>query len=189
VGEPALGAEGFGGDDGRTSIFDYWSMPELAKWSNGHRYDGGRLSAEQKALRAWYARLARLAGEPAFAAGDFLPLNRANAGNPAYGRLAGETASGHWLYAYVRHDSTAAQTFLVVVNLHPRETLRGVTVRFPPEALAALHAAEGDRTIGFRDRLAGDSPATAKATAAAIRADGLSLPPVPPLTAWYLEAR
>ncbi|HEX8490025.1 MAG TPA: alpha-amylase family glycosyl hydrolase, partial [Chthoniobacterales bacterium] len=29
VGEPAAGAEGFGGDDARTSIFDYWSMPEL----------------------------------------------------------------------------------------------------------------------------------------------------------------
>ena len=47
VGEPAQGAEGFGGDDARTTIFDYWSMPELVKWVNGHRYDGGRLSAEQ----------------------------------------------------------------------------------------------------------------------------------------------
>ena len=26
VGEPATGAEGFGGDDQRTSIFDYWSI-------------------------------------------------------------------------------------------------------------------------------------------------------------------
>ena len=48
VGEPAAGAEGFGGDDARTSIFDYWSMPELVKWTNDHKYDGGKLSAEQK---------------------------------------------------------------------------------------------------------------------------------------------
>ena len=40
VGEPAAGAEGFAGDDARTSIFDYWSMPELLKWTNGHKYDG-----------------------------------------------------------------------------------------------------------------------------------------------------
>ena len=48
VGEPAEGVEGFGGDDARTSIFDYWSMPEFTKWVNGHRYDGGGLSREQK---------------------------------------------------------------------------------------------------------------------------------------------
>ncbi len=52
VGEPALGAEGSGGDDARTSVFDYWSMPELAGWVNGHRYDGGQLTSEQRELRA-----------------------------------------------------------------------------------------------------------------------------------------
>jgi len=31
VGEPAHGLEGFGHDDARTTIFDYWSMPELVK--------------------------------------------------------------------------------------------------------------------------------------------------------------
>ena len=31
VGEPAAGVEGFGGDDARTTIFDYWSMPEFVK--------------------------------------------------------------------------------------------------------------------------------------------------------------
>ena len=50
VGEPAAGAEGFGGDDARTSIFDYWSMPELVKWANGHKYDGAKLSEEQEEL-------------------------------------------------------------------------------------------------------------------------------------------
>ncbi|RYD68550.1 MAG: alpha-amylase, partial [Verrucomicrobiaceae bacterium] len=29
VGEPAAGQEGFSGDNARTTIFDYWSMPEL----------------------------------------------------------------------------------------------------------------------------------------------------------------
>src|SRR5206468_11834183 len=55
IGEPAAGAEGFGGDDARTSIFDYWSMPEFTKWVNDHHYDGGRLSPEQNSLRAFYA--------------------------------------------------------------------------------------------------------------------------------------
>ncbi|MFO0619657.1 MAG: alpha-amylase family glycosyl hydrolase [Polyangiaceae bacterium] len=61
VGEPGAGEEGFGGDDGRTTIFDYWSMPELAKWVNGHAYDGGKLSEDQKKLRAYYGDLFALA--------------------------------------------------------------------------------------------------------------------------------
>ena len=64
IGEPAEGAEGFAGGDARTTIFDYWSMPEFAKWVNDHRYDGGRLSPQQKALRESYARLVNLVGEP-----------------------------------------------------------------------------------------------------------------------------
>ncbi|MEP7248921.1 MAG: alpha-amylase family glycosyl hydrolase [Spartobacteria bacterium] len=67
VGEPAEGAEGFGGDDARTSIFDYWSMPELLKWTNGHKYDGGKLTPERKQLRADYGRLLAVTNEPAFA--------------------------------------------------------------------------------------------------------------------------
>jgi hypothetical protein len=35
VGEPGLGEEGFQGDDGRTTIFDYWGVPEHQKWMNG----------------------------------------------------------------------------------------------------------------------------------------------------------
>ncbi len=41
VGEPAAGAEGFGGNDGRTTVFDYWGVPEHQKWMNGKKYDGG----------------------------------------------------------------------------------------------------------------------------------------------------
>ncbi|MBA2585879.1 MAG: hypothetical protein H0U99_05285, partial [Chthoniobacterales bacterium] len=48
VGEPGAGREGFGGDDARTSIFGYWSMPELVKWNNDHTYDGAGLSGEQR---------------------------------------------------------------------------------------------------------------------------------------------
>lgn len=57
VGEPGAGEEGFQGDDGRTTIFDYWSMPEHQKWVNGHAYDGGQLSEDQKKLRAYYGDL------------------------------------------------------------------------------------------------------------------------------------
>src|SRR4029078_6937173 len=78
VGEPGAGREGFGSDEAGTSIFDYWSMPELVKWVNDHHYDGGRLSQSQNALRDFYGRLIRLVGQPAFRDGEFFPLNPAN---------------------------------------------------------------------------------------------------------------
>src|SRR5678815_1784133 len=140
VGEPAAGAEGFGGDDARTTIFDYWSMPEVAKWVDNHQYDGGRLSAEQRELRDFYSRLVRLAGRPAFRDGGIYGLNYANRDEPQFGRLQGELASGHWLYAFLRSDPLSGECFLVVVNLHPSESLHNVHVRFPEDARGFMHA-------------------------------------------------
>lgn len=70
VGEKGEGAEGFGGEDGRTTIFDYWGVPAHQAWLNGGKFDGGGLDAAQKALRADYARLMQLSQGPAFVAGE-----------------------------------------------------------------------------------------------------------------------
>jgi hypothetical protein len=145
VGEPAAGAEGFGGDNARTTIFDYWSMPELVKWVNGGRYDGGRLSPEQRELRAFYTRLVNVVGEPAFHDGGYFGLNSANLWNEQFGRLPGEPASGHWLYAFLRHDAASGQRFLVVANLHRETVLHDVQVRLSRDALTFLGLDPNDR--------------------------------------------
>lgn len=144
VGEPGVGVEGFGSDDARTSIFDYWSMPELVKWNNAHAYDGAKLSAAQKELRAFHGRLLRLADEPAFRTGGLFLLNRVNGNNLRYGRMEKETASGHWLYSFLRYDAASGQRFLVVVNLHPTETLRDVSVVLAAGAMNFLAWASTD---------------------------------------------
>jgi uracil-DNA glycosylase family 4 len=84
-------------------------MPEFVKWVNRHRYDGGGLSPDQKALREFYSRLINLIGEPAFRDGKFFPLNPANHGNPHFGRLPGESASGHWLYEALHRHGFASR--------------------------------------------------------------------------------
>jgi glycosidase len=183
IGEPALGREGFGGDDARTTIFDYWAMPEFQKWVNGGRYDGGRLSAEQKALRAWYGRLLAVIREPAFTRGDFYGLNHANKGNPDFGRLGDETASGHWCYAYLRRDPASGQAFLVIANFHTGHSFEGLRVRLPGHALEWLGGGPGPRT--FRDRL--DTDWRGVADPAALSAEGLALPAFAPLSAMMLE--
>lgn len=154
IGEPAIGAEGFCGDNARTSIFDYASMPEFVKWVNGGKYDGGRLDPEQKALRKWYGQLIRATQADAFTCGEFYGLNHANKENPDFGRVGDETWSGHWLYAFLRHDAAGGQTFLVVVNFHPTETLRNLRIEIPQHAWGFIGRDPG-RVWTFCDRLAG----------------------------------
>ena len=129
VGEPGLGREGFGGDDQRSSIFDYWSLPELNKWWNDGAADGARLSAEQKALRAWYTRLLHLQTEQAFASGNTVFLNAANRDNPFYGKVEDMGASGHWFHAYLRSDPASGSQYLITSNFHSNAVMRHVRVR------------------------------------------------------------
>lgn len=84
VGEPALGSAGFQNNDGRTTIFDYWGVPEHQKWMNEGKFDGGRLTAGQKHLRAFYATLLTLVStNEAIATGTYADLTAYNiaAGN------------------------------------------------------------------------------------------------------------
>ena len=79
VGEPGALAEGFGGDDGRTTLFDYWGIPEHQKWVNGKKYDGGLLSDEQKALRQYHGDILTLAkNNRAISQGDYFDLTEQN---------------------------------------------------------------------------------------------------------------
>lgn len=79
VGEPAVGAEGFQGEDGRTTIFDYWGVPQHQKWVNGGKYDGGALSDDQKALRQFYTDILTFAStNPAITEGNYFDLTTLN---------------------------------------------------------------------------------------------------------------
>jgi len=184
VGEPAAGVEGFSGDDARTSIFDYWSMPEFCKWVNGGKFDGGRLGEEQKSLREWYAKLIHTSRARAFSHGEFHGLNRANKTNPAFGRVGNEGVSGHWLYAFLRRDEQSGQAFMVVANFHGSETLRGVKVGLSPDALEFL-GGENAQTWTFIDRL--DSTWRGTFSNGIVEKDGVSLPDLPPCSAILLE--
>jgi glycosidase len=184
VGEPAIGAEGFCGDNARTTIFDYWSMPEFTKWVNGGEFDGGRLSAEQKSLRDWYGKLISATKARAFTDGEFYGLNHSNKENPHFGRVGDEGVSGHWLYAFLRRDGKSGQAFLVVANFHGSETLRGVKIRIPHDAQLFL-CLSGYETWTFSERL--DSDWTCGVERDILEHGGLALPDIAPCTAMLLE--
>ena len=180
VGEPAAGVEGFGGDDARTSIFDYWSMPEFCKWVNGGKFDGGRLGDDQKSLREWYGKLIRATRSPAFTHGEFHSLNPGNKQNPAFGRVGDEGVSGHWLYAFLRRDAQTGQAFMVVANFHGSESMRGVKIRVPRDAREFL-GWRNEAAWTFSDRLDSAWRGTFSSQ------EDIALPELPPCSALLLE--
>lgn len=75
VGEKGEGKEGFGGEDGRTTLFDYWGVPAHQAWMDGGKFDGGQLTNEQKDLRTFYQRLLNAVNDNvAIKIGDYLPM-------------------------------------------------------------------------------------------------------------------
>lgn len=153
LGECAEGSEGFAGDNGRTTIFDYWSMPAMVPWSKGGCFDSTGLDSDAKSLREWYGRLLHAIQQPAFEKGDFYGLNYANRDNPQFGRIADETCSGHWPYAFLRRDKDSGHAVLVLVNFYATQEMRSVRVHVPEDAWRWLGIQQADQFKYARDLL------------------------------------
>ncbi|MDR2083570.1 MAG: alpha-amylase family protein [Bacteroidales bacterium] len=57
LGEKAKDISGFSGDDGRTTIFDYWSMDCQRRWNNEGRFDEEKLTEKEISLRNKYSMI------------------------------------------------------------------------------------------------------------------------------------
>lgn len=108
-GERGMDKEGFSGLDGRTTIFDYWTVPTLY-----HGYVNRRkLSEDEKALEKTYSLLLNMANnEKAVSNGLFFDLMYANQD----GNLFNQSKQ----YAFLR--KYANEVLLVVVNFAQEET-------------------------------------------------------------------
>jgi glycosidase len=141
VGETGAGATGFKGDNGRTTIFDYWRMPTFARWVNDHRYDGGQLDAREHALRRFYADLLRLCQHPSILGSSYWGLRYAN-------RAGALPGASDWLYPFARFAPGAGQLVVVVANFRPGSSESG-TLRVPRELTAAAGVPAG-KPLGVR---------------------------------------
>ena len=127
VGEPAPGNQGFSGDDGRTSIFDYCGVPEHQKWLNNGAFDGGQLADHQKKLREFYQTLLNtVRSNEALKNGSFYELMMANEHQPGFDQL---------LYIYMRYTSN--QYILVITNFNRDH--RKIRIKLPNDLLIKLH--------------------------------------------------
>ncbi len=112
LGEKAEGAEGFSGDDGRSSIFDYAAVPSLQTWLQEVRQKALFLQTEQRNIREEYRKILRLADEcPALYRGHFFDLQYVNPPSPKY--------DAHRVYSFLRHLDE--ERFLVIANFSGEE--------------------------------------------------------------------
>lgn len=186
VGEPAdVGAAGFELDKGRTTFFDYWSVPTLIQWMNNGKYDGGGLPDLNRDLRAFYGRLLNSLTHPALAQGNFIPLNPANRENPTFEVTDGKQEPGRWLYSFLRYDPVSRRSLLVVANLHPKQEAPNVRLKFSEEAIRLL-ALPAEATLKGSDLLSA-KPSPVSAPVKDLLTGGLPLPKLPPLSVAYLD--
>ena len=144
VAEPAHGVPGFNTGDGRTTLFDYWGVPEHQKWMNQGKFDGAKLSPAQRQLHDFYKRLLTLAGSSeAIRRGKFYELQDANNLSKEYDQ--------HKLYAFVRY--TAGQQVLVVVNFSDTKTYSPTLLL--PDTAQKLMGLDPKQTHSYRDLLNG----------------------------------
>jgi glycosidase len=186
VGEPAdVGAAGFELDKGRTTFFDYWSVPTLIQWMNNGQYEGGGLPELNRDLRAFYGRLLNSLTHPALAQGNFIPLNPANQNNPTYHVPDGKKENGRWLYSFLRYDPVSKQSLLVTANLHPKTAASGVKLKLSEEA-AGLLALSPEAAVTGSDLLSA-KPSTIQASAKDLSSAGIPLPELHPLSIAYFD--
>ncbi|MCE6990260.1 alpha-amylase family protein [Dyadobacter sp. CY323] len=119
-------AEGFQGEDGRTTIFDYWGVTEFQQWVNGGRFNTDLLTADQQRLRSFYESLNHFVLEnEAVREGGFYDLQFINVDGQSlnYDKTI--------IYSYLRYAEN--QKLLFVYNFHHDKTIE-TSVRIPQDA-------------------------------------------------------
>ena len=111
LGEQGDRMAGFSGNDGRTTIFDYWNMPEVQRWNNGGKFNETNLTKAQKKLRKSYADLLNYCrASSAVSNGKFYDLMWVNT-----------HLEDQKVYAFLRHDDNEKVLLVASFNNLPQK--------------------------------------------------------------------
>lgn len=145
LGEIAAGISGYSGNDGRTTIFDYWHMPALQRWFNGGKADGGKSTVAETVMLQEMTKLVQVcSSHPIIAEGAYYGLQYANQGT------SWDYDDRHIL-SYLRHYKGKA--VLVIVNMMDRSMTPRVKIPWEAWDAIGLHP---ERNFILRDLLQDD---------------------------------
>ena len=151
-GEKGMDEEGFSGKDGRTTIFDYWSIDSLL---HGY-YSRSSLTAEEKKLEAIYKKVLNIATrEKAISEGEFFDL--------MYVNPTSECFDASKQYAFIR--KSGEDTLLIAVNFS--DTERSIKLNIPQHAFEYLGLPTG--IMQATDLLTGESSAICLSAESAVK--------------------
>lgn len=124
LGESGMDEEGFSGVDGRTTIFDYWSVDKIVRWNNSGQWNSDKLTDEEQILKNKYTALMQFCStEKAISEGKFYDLMQANFDNMGFNSTK--------KYAFLRGNRESL--YLVVVNFSDCDS--AIRVFIPNHAL------------------------------------------------------
>ncbi|MBR2202867.1 MAG: alpha amylase C-terminal domain-containing protein [Prevotella sp.] len=123
-GERGMDAEGFSGVDGRTTIFDYWSIGTLCRAANG------TLTPEEQNIYDTHLKVLQIARNEKAIDGDFYDL--------MYVNPASEVFDNYNQYAFLRKKDNV--TLLIVCNFSDAQA--EVSVKIPQHAIEFLNIKE-----------------------------------------------
>ena len=127
LGEPGMDEEGFSGRDGRTTIFDYWTIDTIRRWRNGGKFDGKLLTDDEKKLQHYYEKVLGMCNkDKAIREGKFYDIQYANYDN--------ELMDTNKLYAFIRKADK--ELILVVANFSDED--QRAWVKIPAHAFEYL---------------------------------------------------
>ncbi len=133
LGEQATDAEGYSGYDGRTTIFDYWSIPTVRRWLDNGNPSDEHLTGRERWLRKKYSTILNLCNsEKAIARGRFFDLMYVNYENP--------TLNPHRQYVFLRNF--ADETIVIAVNFSADSA--DLRINIPRHAFDMLDIPEGE---------------------------------------------
>lgn len=143
LGERGMDSEGFSGRDGRTTIFDFWTIDSIRRWRNHGRFDNRQLTPKEVSLQQFYSRVLNLCNsEAALREGDMYDLMYAN--------LRSDTFNPGKQYAFVRHH--ADEFILVVANFDDQDVEVGINI---PAHLFEFYGIPEQDSLRAEDLLAG----------------------------------
>lgn len=132
-GEQGMDEEGFSGKDGRTTIFDYWSVSTLRRWNNKGTFNGKQLTTEEKDLRDFYRTLLTLCNkEQAIVQGAFFDLMYVNFGKSDF--------NVHKHFAFFRKHEN--EILLIIANFDNQSSK--ISINIPSHAFDFLQIPQNE---------------------------------------------
>ncbi|WP_282036568.1 alpha-amylase family glycosyl hydrolase [Saccharicrinis aurantiacus] len=165
LGEAGMDKEGFSGEDGRTTIFDYWGVEQYQNWVNDKKFDGGLLSDAAADLRAWHIHFINtIKNHEAITQGQLYDLMWYNEDNPSF--------DGDKIFAFLRYFK--GKILLIVVNFSD-EKLK-CRVKIPAHAFFSM-GMESKKYFKGIDLLGGENIISFPQEVAITNGAGLRLKP------------